>query len=214
MVTEPFAASTVTGKTPFAGADVVVSPVSSVPQAAIAIENARNFERIRELVITDDLTGLYNRRFYEQRVARSLERAQSMGKTVGLLMFDLNDFKEINDTHGHGMGDALLVKLGERLKAQVRDTDLIARLGGDEFVVLMENMRSPEDLPPIAAKLVAAVEQPVKVRNMTLALSVSCGVALYPQDGMSREALEEKADKAMYQAKRRGSSEIATPILH
>ena len=177
-----------------------------------ALQNANS--ELDYLSTHDDLTGLYNRRFYEQRLTRSLERAQSLGKTVGLLMFDLNDFKEINDTHGHGMGDALLIKLGERLRTQVRDTDLIARLGGDEFVVIMENMRSPEDLPAIAAKLVAAVEQPVKVRNMTLALSVSCGVALYPQDGMNREALEEKADKAMYQAKRRSSSEIATPVLH
>ena len=162
----------------------------------------------------DDLTGLYNRRFYEQRMARSLERAQRAGKAVGLLMFDLDDFKEINDTHGHGMGDALLIKLGERLKTQVRDTDLIARLGGDEFVVLMENMRAPEDLLEIAAKLVATVEQPVKLRNQVMALSVSCGVAVYPHDGSSREELEEKADRAMYRAKQRGSSDIRAPILH
>jgi diguanylate cyclase (GGDEF)-like protein len=162
----------------------------------------------------DDLTGLYNRRFYEQRMARSLERAQSMGKAVGLLMLDLDDFKEINDTHGHGMGDALLIKLGERLRTQVRDTDLIARLGGDEFVVLMENMRSPEDLPHIAAKLIAAVEQPVKVRDQVMSLGVSCGVAVYPQDGSNREELEEKADKAMYRAKKRGNSEIQAPVIH
>ena len=162
----------------------------------------------------DDLTGLYNRRFYEQRMNRSLERARRAGKAVGLLMFDLDDFKEINDTHGHGMGDALLIKLGERLKTQVRDTDLIARLGGDEFVVLMENMRAPEDLLEIAAKLVATVEQPVKLRNQVMALSVSCGVAVYPHDGSSREELEEKADKAMYRAKQRGSSDIRAPILH
>ena len=162
----------------------------------------------------DDLTGLYNRRFYEQRMARSLESAEASGKTIGLLMFDLDDFKIINDTHGHGMGDALLIKLGERLRTQVRDIDLIARLGGDEFVVLMEHLRSSEDLPEIAAKLVAAVEQPVKIRNQIMALKVSCGVALYPQDGYSRAELEEKADKAMYRAKKRDSSIESNPILH
>ncbi|MEP5566271.1 MAG: GGDEF domain-containing protein [Halioglobus sp.] len=162
----------------------------------------------------DDLTGLYNRRFYEQRMARSLESAEASGKTIGLLMFDLDDFKLINDTHGHGMGDALLIKLGERLRTQVRDIDLIARLGGDEFVVLMENLRSSEDLPQIAAKLVAAVEQPVKVRNQVMALKVSCGVALYPQDGYSRAELEEKADKAMYRAKKRDGTAPSNPILH
>ena len=162
----------------------------------------------------DDLTGLYNRRFYEQRMARSLESAEASGKTIGLLMFDLDDFKVINDTHGHGMGDALLIKLGERLRTQVRDIDLIARLGGDEFIVLMENLRTSEDLPQIAAKLVAAVEQPVKVRNQVMALKVSCGVALYPQDGYSRAELEEKADKAMYRAKRRDGTTQSNPILH
>ena len=162
----------------------------------------------------DDLTGLYNRRFYEQRVASSLERARRQGNNIGILIFDLDDFKEINDTHGHGMGDALLIKLGERLKTQVRETDLIARLGGDEFVVLMENMRTPEDLPQIAAKLVAVVEQPVKLRNQLMVLSVSCGVAVYPQDGSSREELEEKADKAMYRAKQRGNPGTTVATLH
>jgi diguanylate cyclase (GGDEF)-like protein len=162
----------------------------------------------------DDLTGLYNRRFYEQRMAHLLERAEITGKTIGLIMFDLDDFKQVNDTHGHGMGDALLKMLGERLRHQVRDIDLIARLGGDEFVVLMENMRSSDDLPEIAAKLVAAVEQPVKARNEVMALKVSCGFALYPGDGLSRAELEEKADKAMYRAKKRGSSPDPSLILH
>jgi len=162
----------------------------------------------------DDLTGLYNRRFYEQRMAHLLERAEITGKTIGLIMFDLDDFKQVNDTHGHGMGDALLKMLGERLRHQVRDIDLIARLGGDEFVVLMENMRSSDDLPEIAAKLVAAVEKPIKVRNEVMALKVSCGFALYPGDGLSRAELEEKADKAMYRAKKRGSSPDPSLILH
>ncbi|RLQ21133.1 diguanylate cyclase [Seongchinamella sediminis] len=161
----------------------------------------------------DDLTGLYNRRFYEQRMAKSLQRARSQGRAVGLLIFDLDDFKQINDTHGHGMGDALLKKLGERLQSQVRETDLIARLGGDEFVVLMEDLRSPEDLPLIAAKLVAAVEQPVKLRDQLMVLSASCGVAVYPQDGSSQTELEEKADKAMYRAKHRGATALQT-VLH
>lgn len=177
-----------------------------------ALQSANN--ELDYLSTHDDLTGLYNRRYYEQRMARSLKRARSQGRTVGLLMFDLNDFKAINDTHGHGMGDALLVKLGERLKTQVRETDLIARLGGDEFVVLMENMRTPEDLPQIAAKLVAAVEQPVKLRNQMMVLSVSCGVAIYPQDGTSQTELEEKADRAMYRAKQQGPSTPATTVLH
>lgn len=153
----------------------------------------------------DELTGLYNRRFYEQRMARTLLRAEQQGRPMGLLMFDLDQFKQINDTYGHGMGDALLIKLGERLRAQVRETDLIARLGGDEFAVIMENIDSPDDLPAIAAKLVKAVKEPLTLRNVDFSLGVSCGVALYPRDGESQQQLEENADKAMYRAKHLGA---------
>ncbi len=160
----------------------------------------------------DALTGLYNRRFYNQRMARALERAKQQGRPLGLLVFDLDDFKEVNDTYGHGMGDALLVELGARLRSQVRETDLIARLGGDEFAVIMEDMRSAEDLPGIAAKLVAVIKQPVKLRNQELSLGVSCGVALYPEDGNDQRQLEEKADKAMYKAKQLGPP--ASAMVH
>jgi diguanylate cyclase (GGDEF)-like protein len=160
----------------------------------------------------DELTSLYNRRFYEQRMALALERAEAQDKPLGLLVFDLDEFKEINDTYGHGMGDALLMKLGERLRTQVRETDLVARLGGDEFAVIMENMRSAEDMPLIAAKLMTAIKQPVKLRNIEIRLGVSCGVAVFPADGDTQQQLEEKADRAMYRAKELGSA--APAMLH
>ncbi len=153
----------------------------------------------------DELTDLHNRRFYEQRMSQALKRAEEQGRPLGLLVFDLDEFKEINDTHGHGMGDALLIKLGERLRTQVRETDLVARLGGDEFAVIMENLRSVEDMPLIAAKLIAAIKQPVTLRNTRFSLGVSCGVAVYPADGATQQQLEEKADRAMYRAKQMGS---------
>jgi len=164
----------------------------------------------------DELTGLYNRRFYEQRMTSALERARDQQKPMGLLVFDLDEFKEINDNFGHGVGDALLMKLGQRLRSQVRETDLIARLGGDEFAVIMENMRSTEDLPMIAAKLVAAIKQPVTLRNEKFTLGVSCGVALYPQDGDNQQELEEIADRAMYRAKQLGTSQLSPQptVLH
>lgn len=159
----------------------------------------------------DELTGLYNRRHYDRRMSQALQRAADQGKPLGLLVFDLDDFKEINDSYGHGMGDALLIKLGERLRTHVRETDLIARLGGDEFVVIMENMRSVEDMPMIAAKLVAAIKQPVRLRNAEFRLDVSCGVAMYPQDGDTQQQLEEKADRAMYRAKQQNAVPVPAP---
>mgnify|MGYP001824808407 CR=1 FL=1 len=164
----------------------------------------------------DELTNLHNRRFYEQRMSQALKRAEEQGRPLGLLVFDLDEFKEINDTHGHGMGDALLIKLGERLRAQVRGIDLVARLGGDEFAVIMENLRSVEDMPLIAAKLIAAIKQPMTLRNTQFSLGVSCGVAVYPADGATQRQLEEKADRAMYRAKQMNSTapEPAPAMLH
>jgi diguanylate cyclase (GGDEF)-like protein len=149
----------------------------------------------------DDLTGLYNRRFYDQGMARSLERADELGKTLGLIMIDLDDFKRINDTYGHGVGDILLAQLGRRLRHEVRESDLVARLGGDEFALVLEDVHSIEEVQLIAEKLLQAVREPVLVRGRHLALSASYGVALYPHHGDSQQAIEESADKAMYSAK-------------
>ena len=149
-------------------------------------------------------------------MSQALKRAEEQGRPLGLLVFDLDEFKEINDTHGHGMGDALLIKLGERLRAQVRGIDLVARLGGDEFAVIMENLRSVEDMPLIAAKLIAAIKQPMTLRNTQFSLGVSCGVAVYPADGATQRQLVEKADRAMYRAKQMSSTapEPAAAMLH
>lgn len=156
----------------------------------------------------DDLTGLYNRRFYDQRMARSLETAREMSKPLGLVMLDLDGFKKINDTYGHGVGDILLSNLGRRLRNQVRETDLIARLGGDEFAVILENIHSLEEVQAIAQKVLASVEQPLMVRNKRLALKASCGIALYPDHGDSQKAIEEQADSAMYAAKHSSASVV------
>lgn len=180
-------------------------------QLRFALQEANR--ELQHLSSHDELTGLYNRRFYEQRMERTLQRAEEQGRPMGLLMFDLDEFKQINDTYGHGMGDALLIKLGERLRSQVRETDLVARLGGDEFAVIMENISSPEDLPAIATKLVQAVKEPLVLRNVEFSLGISCGLALYPRDGESQQELEENADKAMYRAKHLGAdtATAATP---
>ncbi len=123
---------------------------------------------------------------------------------TGLLFIDLNEFKKINDTHGHGAGDKLLIAVAQRIQNSLRETDLVARLGGDEFVVVLEDVNSPEEITRIAHKLSHAIEQPLYVRQLILKFSASIGVAIFPIDGRQKQELEEKADRAMYLAKKRG----------
>jgi diguanylate cyclase (GGDEF)-like protein len=152
----------------------------------------------------DQLTRLPNRRFYDDRMALALQRAAENGSMTGLQFMDLNDFKKINDTHGHGAGDKLLIAVAQRVQNSLRETDLVARLGGDEFVAVLEDVKSPEEITRLAQKLSLAIEQPLYVRQKVLKFSVSIGIAIFPIDGRQKQELEEKADKAMYLAKKRG----------
>lgn len=158
----------------------------------------------------DDLTGLRNRRFYDERLARSLERADRKSSGLSLIVFDLNGFKRINDTHGHGVGDLVLSSLGERLRLRIRESDLIARLGGDEFAVILEDVSEPAAAEEVARKLAATVAQPITVRKAALSVSASFGIALFPEHGSTQGELEEAADQAMYKAKRQGGG-VAFP---
>lgn len=169
----------------------------------------------------DQLTRLPNRRFYDNRMGKALRRAAKRETQLALMLIDLNDFKRINDTHGHGVGDKLLIAAAQRLRSNLRETDLTARLGGDEFVVVLEDIESVEEVTRIAGKLADAIEQPLTVRQRQLAFSASIGVALFPGDGRRKQELEEKADKAMYHAKKRGiavalynleSAKVPTPV--
>jgi len=164
---------------------------------------ASNIE-LAHLSTHDQLTGLPNRRFYDKRFTQALHRAAERGELMGLLFIDLNDFKQINDTYGHGAGDKLLVAVAQRLHSSLRETDLIARLGGDEFAVVLEDIRSTDELTRIAHKLSQAIEQPVSVRQLELKFGASIGLAIFPIDGRQKQELEEQADKAMYYAKQRG----------
>lgn len=152
----------------------------------------------------DQLTRLPNRRFYDDRMALALQRASEHGGLVGLLFLDLNGFKKINDTYGHGAGDKLLIAVAQRIQHSLRETDLVARLGGDEFVAVLEDVNSLEEITRIAHKLSQAIEQPLYVRQQILNFSASIGVAIFPLDGRQKQELEEKADRAMYLAKKRG----------
>lgn len=164
----------------------------------------RSNRELEHLSSHDQLTGLPNRRSYDERIAAALHRAAEHDATVGLLFMDLNDFKQINDSHGHGAGDKLLLAIAQRLQQNVRETDLVARLGGDEFAVVLEDVESAEQVTRIAHKLAQAMEQPVAIRRHPLTVGASIGIATFPRDGRQQQELEEKADKAMYHAKKRG----------
>ncbi|GAA0783427.1 diguanylate cyclase domain-containing protein [Marinobacterium sediminicola] len=174
--------------------------------AAIALERHRRMERIRFLAMHDPLTGLPNRSLLNEHLGRNLRRAQREGQQFALMFIDLDGFKQINDQHGHDAGDDLLSVLAGRMTQQLRGTDTCARIGGDEFVVMLETVQNPESAGLVATKILRCLSTPVQRGQQTLQVSASIGIALYPHDGTSADALLTHADDAMYQAKANGKN--------
>ncbi|ALI00627.1 diguanylate cyclase [Pseudomonas sp. FW306-02-F02-AA] len=151
----------------------------------------------------DSLTGLPNRAFFEGRLIRALRNANKHDERVAVLFLDSDRFKGINDNFGHAAGDAVLVAVATRVRAQLREEDLVARLGGDEFAVLLTPLHKTEDAERIAEKIIASMELPVQLPGDTQVLtSLSVGIAIYPDHGATPGTLLDAADAAMYQAKR------------
>ena len=167
-----------------------------------ALERLELKERLRSQAVTDELTGLLNRRGLFEWGRAMLEAAARRGVPAALLYLDLNRFKQINDTQGHAAGDRVLDEVARRLRRATRSRDLLARLGGDEFVVLLEG--DGETALRVASRVQRALAEPLTVGQETYRLSASVGVALFPSDGEHVAELVRKADIAMYQAKRRG----------
>ena len=162
----------------------------------------------------DSLTGLPNRAFFEGRLIRALRSAAKANERVAVLFLDSDRFKDINDNFGHAAGDAVLVAVADRVRAQLRDDDLVARLGGDEFAVLLAPLHKAEDAQRIADKIIASMDTPIDVPGNTQVLtSLSIGIALYPDHGATPGTLLNAADVAMYQAKRssQGGQHTAAP---
>ncbi|HTH12678.1 MAG TPA: GGDEF domain-containing protein, partial [Acidovorax sp.] len=149
----------------------------------------------------DALTGLPNRRMFEQRLAQALELSRRSGRYCALLFADLDDFKAVNDTRGHAVGDLVLQAVACTIAGAVRQADTVARLAGDEFTVLCENVDSEEGALQIAAKLELAFEAPLQIDGLPLPVHVSIGVSLFPRDGQDAHTLLASADAAMYRVK-------------
>ena len=158
--------------------------------------------RARHLAFHDGLTSLPNRSFFRDRVASALAAASEPGAGVALLYFDLDNFKPINDSHGHDAGDELLKIVSARLTRAVRFSDMVCRMGGDEFACLLEGTPNRALLNHLACKLLDAVSAPARVGDLTFAVRLSIGIALSPADGAGADALIRSADCAMYRAKR------------
>jgi diguanylate cyclase (GGDEF)-like protein len=171
-------------------------------QSAIAIENAQAFERIRELTIVDDHTGLYNARHLHRVLDAEVTRSERYGRPFSLVFVDLDKFKAVNDSHGHQAGSAALREVGEVLRAGLRETDIATRYGGDEYVILLpEADRTQAMMVAERLRVAVAGHSFLADRGLSVHLTASFGVATWPGDGRKAEELLGRADAAMYMVK-------------
>ncbi len=172
---------------------------------ALDMSVVRNLHaQLESQAVTDSLTGLLNRRGFHKALESALARIERSGQRVAVLYLDLDGFKRINDSLGHDVGDQLLRRVGEQLKACLRPYDSLARIGGDEFTALLDNLGHPEDAAKVAEKLIELVSVRHTLDGVDFTLGASVGIACFPECGQSVEGLLRSADMAMYEAKRAG----------
>ncbi len=179
-------------------------------QLAVAISHARLFQQVQKQAMTDALTGLYNHRYFQERLERETKLADRNCNQVSLILLDLDHLKRINDTHGHRVGDAALCHVARVMQTTVREVDICARYGGEEFVIILPQC-GREDAINVAERLREAIAStPVQKAGQVTA---SVGVATYPSAAKSKEELVEMADRAMYLAKAAGRNRVRT-LMH
>lgn len=161
-------------------------------------------QELHRLALHDPLTGLPNRRLFEEHLEKAIRFAKRSGNFLAVVFLDLDNFKEINDRQGHEVGDMVLREVAQRLLKCVREYDTVARFGGDEFVCLFSELKNPHELFPLLDRVTARLREPVFFRDREFSLTMSAGIALFPQDGETPQELIRKADLAMYQVKARG----------
>jgi diguanylate cyclase (GGDEF)-like protein/PAS domain S-box-containing protein len=181
-------------------------PVHFVAVAHDITELKRKEEQIRHSALHDSLTGLPNRRLLLDRLQWLLARSERSGNMLAVVFFDLDDFKKINDSLGHPVGDDLLQQVSQRAQSITRDQDVVARLGGDEFVLLVPDCQKSQDVIHIMERLRQTLKRPYRLQGQSLSISASIGIAVFPSDGREADELMKKADMAMYQAKKSGKN--------
>lgn len=163
-------------------------------------------ERIHRLAHFDELTGLPNRTLLTDRITHAISQANRSNTSLALMFLDLDHFKNVNDSLGHHIGDKLLIQIGERLKAAVREEDTVARLGGDEFILLLSDTDANGAMH-VAEKILSSVSKTFKIDQYELITTPSIGIAMFPEDGMDMDGLFKSADAAMYRAKEGGRND-------
>jgi diguanylate cyclase (GGDEF)-like protein len=180
---------------------------------ALALANLRLREKLRLQSIRDALTGLYNRRYLDDILPREINRANRNEHPLSILLFDIDHFKDFNDTHGHNAGDFVLQNLAEMMLSIIRESDIACRYGGEEFMVILPNTSLE-----IAQKRAETLRQEISQNTLKFmdkllgAITVSIGVAAYPQHGEQAGALIKSADEALYQAKQNGRNRVMVSV--
>ncbi len=198
------------------GSIIILEMVAAVatrlePKMVVAVlsditEKARADTQLNYLAFNDALTGLPNRALLFDRMRQTIMASRRSGRGFAVLACDLDDFKIVNDTFGHETGDAVLQTAAERLRSCCREVDTAARMGGDEFVVILPGVVEPSHAALVAGRIIVAVAEPINLGSEQRSVGVSLGVAFYPQDGQTVDALLRSADAAMYASKLAGGN--------
>jgi diguanylate cyclase (GGDEF)-like protein/PAS domain S-box-containing protein len=197
-------------------AEIRISPILDEDKALVSLvaietditRERRKEKELRLLAFHDPLTGLPNRAALEREFEGYLAVARRYRRVLVLLFFDLDGFKEVNDSLGHEAGDQLLAELAIRVESELRGGDRLFRLGGDEFLVILNNAGTRTEVEQLARRLLEVIHQPFDLRDQEVGIGASIGIALYPENAASQQDLLRMADMAMYRAKNRGKNRI------
>lgn len=176
-----------------------------------ALEMAAAMAQLQEMATHDKLTGAVNRREFDRRLQEECQRSLRFGRPLALVMFDLDHFKQINDSHGHPVGDEMLRHVSRLVQGHIRQVDCLARYGGDEFAIIMleTDRRGAHAAALLLHKLLGSTPCPVPAKQLSLRTEISVGVAALPEDADSTTSLTAAADAALYAAKRQGRNRVA-----
>jgi diguanylate cyclase (GGDEF)-like protein len=187
-----------------------IQPLESVADiCATAIQNAYYVDRVKQLAYLDGLTGIFNRRYFEMRIAEEIDRARRFDSGMAVIMVDIDQFKRLNDEFGHLLGDEVLRQVSSIFYQQVRKIDVVCRYGGEEFAILLSqtNLIHAVGVAEKLRRLVEGWQFPGVPRQVT----ISCGAASYPDHGTSRDDLVKAADAGLYAAKQAGRNRVCLP---
>lgn len=203
------------------GDDYLMKPISQKVLSAkmLAMQRIADMRRrlvetnlaLEHLASTDHLTGVSNRRAFELVLDREISFTRRYGVHMALAMFDLDKFKDVNDTHGHEAGDAVLVEVSKRIKIALRDSDIIGRLGGEEFGIILHNVKEDDVFKVFDRYRKIIAEQPVSYEGIEIPITMSVGVVMYTGKLEGKAALLKRADESLYEAKETGRNKV---VIH